>query len=797
MKWKADLHVHSKYSDQPTNWLLKKFGCSECFTEPEQIYQTAKKKGMSCVTITDHNDIRGCLEILKYPYTFISCEVTSFFPEEDCKLHILTYNISEHHYYEMMKLRYNVYDLREYLVENKIFHSVAHPLYAVNNKLTPEVFEKILVMFNTFELNGCRSQDQNNILKLILDNLTPEIIHGLAEKHKLNPAGQAWKKTYTAGSDDHTGIKIAAKYTQSESVSNVQDFLENIIIEGNFEEKGFNLTPKGLAHNLYSIAYQFYSKRLEIEKFVTKDTSLKIIDRLLTDKKREEDLISKFILNFRNTTLMASANDQEFLSNSLLNVINRNMITQHSNILKDVTLENIAEKWFSVANSNINNGISHLINYLLNNYKKGNVFDIFHAIGSVGSLYFLIAPYFISYSIFERDKRFGTLLKKRFTGKKSEIKVAHFSDTFYDVNGVAKTLQQSLKISRKVNKDYTIITCIDNNDKIKKVLDEKVFEPVGKSEMPEYSELNFYYPPFLEMLDYIYNNNFTHLHVATPGPVGLAALSVSKILKKPIYGTYHTAFPQYMSYLTNDPTMVNIAWKYMTWFYNQLDIVFVPSNAMKEELASKGIDSNKLKLYPRGVDTDRFRPIAEKDKEVINLLYVGRISKEKNLHLLAKAYKKLSYENKDVILQVVGDGPYREEMFQYLKGTNVVFTGYKQGDELIKLYSGADLFVFPSTTDTFGNVVLEAQACATPVIVTDSGGPMENIIPGETGIIVEGNCEEALYNGIKSLLSKEKLGIMSGKASDYMKDRSFEDAFLKTWEFYEEKEEEAPHLTNV
>ena len=70
MSWKADLHIHSKYSDRPTSWILKKFGCSECFTEPEKIYQIAKKKGMNCYTITDHNEIRGCLEILKYPFTF-------------------------------------------------------------------------------------------------------------------------------------------------------------------------------------------------------------------------------------------------------------------------------------------------------------------------------------------------------------------------------------------------------------------------------------------------------------------------------------------------------------------------------------------------------------------------------------------------------------------------------------------------------------------------------------------------------------------------------------------------------
>ena len=786
MKFKADLHIHSKYSDQPTNWLLKKFGCSECFSEPEEIYKNAKKVGMSFVTITDHNEIRGCLEIINHPDVFISCEITTLFPEDDCKIHILVYNITEHQYYEMMKLRLNVYDLQEYLVQNKIFHSVAHPFVSVNNRLTPEVFEKMVLLFNTFELNGAQYKQQNEVLKTILNSLTPEIINDFSVKHNIKPVEEAWKKTFTAGSDDHTGIRVGTKYIETDSGGNVKTFLENVIVIGNSEVQGFNFSPKDLAHSLYSIAYQSYSERLNIEKYVNKDLSLKIIDKLLVNKKRDEDLISKVILNVRNTAFKAGINDNsKLLSNSLLQIINKNMITEHKDIIKDVTSENIADKWFKVANSNINAVISHTINYLLNITKKGNVFDIFHTIGSVGSLYFLVAPYFIAYSSFEDNRKFSLKLQKKFLESKSKTKVAHFSDTFYDVNGVAKTLQQNLKIAEQVDKDYTIITCTDPEKKHEKVLNEKAFEAIGKSEMPEYSELNFYYPSFLEMLDYCYKENFTHFHIATPGTVGLAALAISKILKKPIYGTYHTAFPQYLTYLTGDPTMEKIAWKYMIWFYNQMNIVFVPSNAMKEELASHGIDSKKLKLYPRGVDTSSFRPIASKDEKIIKLLYVGRVSKEKNLHILARAFKKLSSENKDIVLQIVGDGPYREEMFNYLKGTNAVFTGYKQGDELVRLYSEADLFVFPSTTDTFGNVALEAQACATPVVVTDSGGPMENIIPDKTGVIVKGNCEKALYEGVKKLLCKEKLGAMSKKASEYMKDRSFKDAFLETWKFYD------------
>lgn len=785
MKWKADLHVHSKYSDQPVNWLLKKSGCSECFIEPTEIYKISRKNGMTCCTITDHNEIRGCLEILKYPNTFISCEVTAKFPEDDCKIHVLAYDITEQQYYDMMKIRHNIYDFREYLVENKIFHSVAHPFYSINNLLSQEHFEKLLLLFNTFELNGCRCVEQNSILKLLLNSLTPEIIDGFAEKYNIKPIGQAHKKTYTAGSDDHTGIKTASKYTETEKCLNVREFLTKVIDEGKFEEKGFYQTPAGLAHNLYSIAYQFYANRLNLERFVTKDTSLKIIDRLLLNKKRDEDLLSKVIITFRdNKFRIMEGGGPQLLSNSILHIINKTMITKHKDIINDVTVENIADKWFEVAKSNINSGISHLINYLINTAKNGNVFDIFHTLGSVGSLYFLVAPYFVAYYTFEKNRKFTLRVKENFTNKKQGVKVVHFTDTFYDVNGVAKTLQQTLKMARKTGRDYTIATCAGNHDKI---LDEKVFEPVGQYEMPAYSDLNCYYPPFLEMLDYCYKENFSHIHIATPGLVGLAALSISRILNKSTCGTYHTAFPQYMKHLTDDPSLESLAWQYMVWFYNQLDIVFVPSKAMKEELESKGIESKKLKLYPRGIDTERFRPIAPKDEKVIKLLYVGRVSKEKNLHLLAGAFKRISRENGNVMLQIVGDGPYREEMWNYMKDANVAFLGYRQGEELIKIYSKADLFIFPSTTDTFGNVVLEAQACATPVIVTDGGGPMENIIPDETGVIIKGNSEDALYHGIKNLLDKQKLRKMSEGAYNYMKNRSFEDAFLKTWEFYSQE----------
>ena len=140
----------------------------------------------------------------------------------------------------------------------------------------------------------------------------------------------------------------------------------------------------------------------------------------------------------------------------------------------------------------------------------------------------------------------------------------------------------------------------------------------------------------------------------------------------------------------------------------------------------------------------------------------------------------------NVTLVIVGDGPYLTEMQETLRGTPCIFTGYLDGDELAGVYASCDLFVFPSTTDTFGNVVLEAQASGIPVVVTNAGGPRENVLPGETGIVVAADSEIHLLEAVHALLSDpNRLKRMGTAARQYMEGRSFEGAFDKLWEMYQ------------
>ena len=163
---KIDLHVHSKYSTRPAKWVLQKLGCHECYTEPQALYRIARERGMSAVTITDHNTIAGCLEIAHLPDTFISEEITTYFPD-GCKIHVLAYNLNEGQHEQIQQARNNIFDLVPYLNDKAIVHSVAHPLWSINNRLTVEHFEQLLLLFKNFELNGGRGELLNQWLQAI------------------------------------------------------------------------------------------------------------------------------------------------------------------------------------------------------------------------------------------------------------------------------------------------------------------------------------------------------------------------------------------------------------------------------------------------------------------------------------------------------------------------------------------------------------------------------------------------------------------------------------------------------
>jgi len=163
---RCDLHIHSRHSARSEEWLFRRFDFPDSYSDPKQLYEQLLNRGMDYVTITDHDAIDGCLEIAHLPRTFISEQVTTYFPQDGCKLHILVWGVSEQQHCDIESVRDNIFDLQRYLQRAQIAHAVAHPLYSVNGKLKTSHLEQLILLFKHFEgINGLRDALLSDLAK--------------------------------------------------------------------------------------------------------------------------------------------------------------------------------------------------------------------------------------------------------------------------------------------------------------------------------------------------------------------------------------------------------------------------------------------------------------------------------------------------------------------------------------------------------------------------------------------------------------------------------------------------------
>ncbi len=596
---KIDLHVHSKFSTRPSQWVLQKLGCQECYTEPQTLYRLAKKKGMSLVTITDHNVIDGCLEIAGLPDTFISEEVTTYFPEDRCKAHVLVYDINEEQHRDIQKIRENIFDLVNFLQERGIPHSLAHPFWAVNDRLAPVHFEKFLLLFKNFELNGARDTHLNELLKLGLSQLSPADFSALADKHGIVPGfHNPWQKNFTGGSDDHSSLNIARMFTQVAGALDLRHFFHGLD-SGKARPTGQASTPLTLAHNLYSIAYQFYKNKYDLGRYADSSLFISFFERFLQNNLEPKNQLTRYQY-YRNKIKLYFRNSQKNnQDDTLLSLI----LNETTKIPQNGSPNKPGAQWFGILNDISINIIKQFHGHFRKALTEVNFIDLVNSITSSGIIYLGLTPYFASFSSFSKDRNLGQQIIRHSFKQESvgadeidQINLAHFTDTFYEVNGVGLTLRRQVEAAIKTDKQYTIITC--DTEARPQQQGIRNFAPIGVFHLPEYPEQKLFHPPFLEILNYCYEQNFTHIKTATPGPMGLAALGVARILGLPIWSTYHTALPQYAQYLTGDAGIEELMWKYLIWFYNQMDLVFAPSGSTAEELHQRGIDPGKSAFIP-------------------------------------------------------------------------------------------------------------------------------------------------------------------------------------------------------
>jgi glycosyltransferase involved in cell wall biosynthesis len=409
---------------------------------------------------------------------------------------------------------------------------------------------------------------------------------------------------------------------------------------------------------------------------------------------------------------------------------------------------------------------------------RNGFLSMMNDLSSIALVHLLVSPYYMAFNHMHRDKGLMQALDESFkvsNNREKKEKIALFTDTLDDINGVAITIRRLVKTARERGIDLTVITSDDKETGYRDGVMH--FKSLGQISLPEYPELQLNFPPILNILDYVEREGFNRIHVSTPGTIGSLGLAIGKLFRLPVDGTYHTDIPHYVRDLTDDDFLEKAAWNFMIWFYGQMNEVMVPSASTRDQLIAHGLDSEKTRPLPRWVDCEHFHPelrnrniLAEigLSPDVFTFIYVGRVSREKNLALLVDAFTRVVSDQKSQLV-VVGDGPYRQEMEQKLSGLAVAFTGFKDLDELPDFYAACDMFLFPSTTDTFGNVVLEAQSSGLPVIVTDQGGPQELMINGETGHVIPGDDPEALTASMLSALNdQDKIRNMGWAAREFI-----------------------------
>jgi glycosyltransferase involved in cell wall biosynthesis len=279
------------------------------------------------------------------------------------------------------------------------------------------------------------------------------------------------------------------------------------------------------------------------------------------------------------------------------------------------------------------------------------------------------------------------------------------------VSGVVRTLDTTCRLLREAGHTVDII------------------EPSAFFTIPApfYPEISLGLPRTGRIAQRLVRFRPDHLHIATEGPLGLLARYAAHRLGWRFTTSYHTRFPEYLQTLAAVPPALTYA--YLRWFHRGAERLLVATPSLAEELQQRGFH-NRFSIWSRGVDTTLFyprpKPILAHPRPI--LLYVGRISAEKGL----EDFLRLSLPGSKIL---VGDGPARLQWQQ--RYPDALFLGYRHGQELAELYAAADVFVFPSRTDTFGNVILEALASGVPVAAYPVPGPRDLITDSRCGALHE------------------------------------------------------------
>jgi glycosyltransferase involved in cell wall biosynthesis len=728
---RCDLHLHSSASIGNDEWYTRFFGCPESYADPVRQYQLCKERGMSLVTLTDHDTVSGGLELMNrpdlFPDFFLSEEITALFPENGCVMHVLAWNITPAQHEHIQERRSDIYRLSEYLMGEGIAHGLAHPLLSPSWQLDADILEKLLLLFPTFEAkNGLTDARIEPDLTRLLDRLTPQIIQTLADKHGI-PANGATphRKALTAGSDDHVHRRCGAVYTAVDgAITSPVAFLEHCMAgDGRVVGKQADLNAMTLCvqHTTYN-----HLKERQSERPDYRDPFVEMIDVIAGRERSPQSngnghgaahgVASGFV-----ASLLAGAQRAALPVGRELDILE--IETTPSEERDARIISSIARLSDTV--------IEHALQNLLAGAQDFDIYRIFGAFRDIAGGLVSAAPVFFAADHFGKQEQQVRRVWEQWTAFPPEPRperLAVFTDSLEQVDGVSVWCKRFVDRARVAGRLVLIPYCGELPAHFQ---DRASFHPLPAASsftLPLYTRIQFHLPSLIETLSWVWRERISHVELSTPGPMGLAGLLVAKILRLPVTASYHTEVPALIGPLGGNAWMEKAARTYLSWFYGQVDRVFAFSSGSRDALIDMGVDAGKLSVMPMAIDPEDFSPahcapavfehlhLDVGDRPVI--LSVGRISEEKNIPVIVDAVERLQSRAPRPLLVVVGDGPERVNLEQAFRTKEFVrFVGLQKGDTLKKLYASARMFVFASRVDTLGLVNMEAMSSGVPVLV--------------------------------------------------------------------------------
>jgi phosphatidylinositol alpha 1,6-mannosyltransferase len=377
-------------------------------------------------------------------------------------------------------------------------------------------------------------------------------------------------------------------------------------------------------------------------------------------------------------------------------------------------------------------------------------------------------------------------------------RVALFCETYHEINGVALTARQLVAYAKRHNLPLLAIhggkqPGVENEGTVRRIELKRSWLSVGIESDLEFDFVFWRYARRLreELADF----RPDVIHITSPGELGELGVYLSRKLNIPLVASWHTNFHQFaarrlqklLGFLPASTTKSTVEWsqqqglRLLLWFYNFAKVTLAPT-APQVEWLEKELKKPSF-LMPRGVDPEQFNPKHRTVNDgTLRLGFVGRVTPEKGVRMFRKIEEALLKSGlTDFRIVIVGDGSEVAWLKRRVKHGE--FTGVLRGAELARAYANMDLFVFPSKTDTFGNVVQEAAASAVPSVVTNEGGPRHLVVHGQTGYVAEQDAE-FVAKVVELAHDRERLKLLGTAARQRVAGISWDAAFEQTYKAY-------------